>query len=106
MSRRDVGRSTMFRTNLKSVCLGAASMAALSICLPDAGYAQSQLPAVTVDAPNQQAARQAKPARRAARSSRASRRTASPAQRQVVVPQDNAGAGVERAKGHVDGYLA
>ncbi|MGN6117140.1 MAG: TonB-dependent siderophore receptor [Nitrobacter sp.] len=81
-------------------------MAALSICLPDAGHAQSQLPAVTVDAPNQQAARQAKPARRAARSSRASRRAVAPAQRQVVVPQDNAGAGVERAKGHVDGYLA
>jgi iron complex outermembrane receptor protein len=92
--------------NLKSVCLGAASMAALSICLPNAGYAQSQLPAVTVDAPSQQAARTAKPARRASRSSRATRRAAAPAQRQVVVPQDNAGAGVERAKGHVDGYLA
>jgi iron complex outermembrane receptor protein len=33
-------------------------------------------------------------------------RAAAPVQRHVVVPQENAGAGGERAKGHVNGYLA
>jgi iron complex outermembrane receptor protein len=75
--------------------------------LPDGAYAQSELPPVTVIAPKQrQPTRASKPARHAVRSSRTNRAVAAPSQHQVVVPQDNAGAGSERAKGHVDGYLA
>jgi iron complex outermembrane receptor protein len=96
----------MLGTNLKRVCLGGVSIVALSIGLPNDGHAQSTLPTLTVVAPQQRPARQAKPARRPARSTHASRAVAAPAQRQVVVPQQNAGAGIERAKGHVDGYLA
>ncbi|MEH6951759.1 TonB-dependent siderophore receptor [Nitrobacter sp. NHB1] len=94
----------MWKINLKGVCLGSVSIVALSIGLPNDGHAQSELPPVTVIAPQQQPAHASKPKRRAARSNR---RVAAPAPRQdVVLPQDNAGAGIERAKGHVVGYLA
>jgi len=106
MSRRDVGRVTMLRMNPRSVSLGAASIVALSIGLPEQGRAQSSLPPVTVDAPQQQAVRAVKPKRNAARSTRSSRRAAAPAQRQAVTPQDNARASAERGTGPVTGYLA
>lgn len=96
----------MLRANLRSVCLGTVSIVALSIGLPDEGFAQSELPPVTVVAPQQRPVRRAKPARATARSQQTSRAAAASTQRQVVVPQDNAGAGVERARGHVNGYLA
>ncbi|GAB1717562.1 MAG: TonB-dependent siderophore receptor [Nitrobacter sp.] len=92
--------------NSKSVCLATVSIVALSIALPDEGHAQSELPTVTVVAPQSKPARRAKPVRHAARPSQTNRRAAAPVQRQAVVPQENAGAGVERAKGHVNGYLA
>jgi iron complex outermembrane receptor protein len=92
--------------NSKSVCLATVSIVALSIALPNEGHAQSELPTVTVVAPQSKPARRAKPVRHAARSSQTSRRAAAPVRRQVVVPQENAGAGVEHAKGHVNGYLA
>ena len=98
--------SLMLRTSLRSVCLGTISIVALSIGLSDEGRAQSELPAVTVIAPHQRPARRAKPARHTARSAQTSRAAAAPVQRQVTRPQNNAGAGNERAKGHVDGYLA
>lgn len=96
----------MLRANLRSVCLGTVSIVALSIGLPDEGLAQSELPPVTVVAPQQRPVRRAKPARATARSQQTSRAAAASTQRQVVVPQNNAGAGVERARGHVNGYLA
>jgi len=96
----------MLRMNSKSVCLATVSIVALSVALPNEGHAQSELPTVTVVAPQSKPARRAKPVRHAARSSQTSRRAAAPVQRQVVVPQENAGAGVERANGPVRGYLA
>jgi iron complex outermembrane receptor protein len=93
--------------NAKSLCLATVSVVALSIGGPGAGHAQSELPTVTVVAPQPKPARRAKPARSTARSSQQSRRAAAPpVQRQVVVPQANAGAGVERGTGPVSGYLA
>ena len=109
---RDVGPVTMLlanlmlRVNLRSVCLGTVSIVALLIGLPDEGLAQSELPPVTVVAPQQRPVHRAKTARHTARSAQTRRTVAAPAQRQVVVPQNNAGAGIERARGHVDGYLA
>jgi iron complex outermembrane recepter protein len=98
--------SLMLRMNLRSVCLGTVSIVALSIGLPDEGLAQSELPPVTIVAPQQRPVHRAKPARHTARSVQTRRTLAAPAQRQVVVPQNNAGAGIERARGHVNSYLA
>ena len=97
----------MLTVNLKNLSLSAASVVALSICVSGESRAQSALPPVTVDAPQQQAVRHsAKPRRTAARSSRAARRAVAPTQSQEIAPRDNAGDSVERAKGHVNGYLA
>lgn len=96
----------MNNTTFRAVCLGAVSTFALSTAIPlNHAVAQTALAPVTVDAPKQQAARQAQPARRATRSQIASRRAVTPAQQQPIEPGARA-ASAERANGPVQGYLA
>ena len=87
--------------------LGAVSTVALSLFVGDVHAQSSHLPAVTVDAPNQQAVRRAKPQRSAARARSTPRRVAAPAPRQSVAPAASGrGVVVERGTGPVTGYLA
>ena len=99
----------MLRTNLKSACLSAASVIALSICISTESYAQSTLPPVTVDAPQQRpAARRVKPRTTVSRPRGPARRVAAPS-RQALPAQPSlaAGAGIERGTGPVlNGYVA
>lgn len=97
-------RTKLIRTSLNNVSLGVVGLFVSSIGVPDAGYAQSELPPVTVIAPHQRPVHRASPDRHTARPAQTRRAAAAPAQRQVVVPQNSAG--TERARGHVDGYLA
>ncbi|WP_334412172.1 TonB-dependent siderophore receptor [Bradyrhizobium sp. AZCC 1721] len=88
------------------ICLGAVSSFTLS--LPTGGaLAQSSLPPVTVDAPQQRArSAAAQPSRRAAttRATRVTRAAANP-QPAPAVPASGSGAG-ERANGPVRGFVA
>ncbi|MBR0872361.1 TonB-dependent siderophore receptor [Bradyrhizobium tropiciagri] len=89
----------------------ASSLMVLSAIGADDAFAQSQLPSVTVDAPNQQSARSVRPSQsqRAARSRSAPRRaTAAPAAgAQTAQPAAAARSTArETATGPVNGYLA
>ncbi|MFT3940279.1 TonB-dependent siderophore receptor [Rhodopseudomonas sp.] len=98
----------MLKLRSGMVWLGAASGVALLAGGANSSYAQSSLPAVTIEAP-QQAARQAKPQRRSIQAQRSPRRVAAstPAPAGTTTqPQNNAGAGGERANGPVVGYAA
>jgi iron complex outermembrane receptor protein len=96
----------MLRVNTKSLCLATVSAAALSIGVPGAGHAQSELPAVTVVAPQPKPARRATaPSRHAARTRTRSQRSVT-AQRAVTQPSVADGSGRERGNGPVTGYLA
>lgn len=83
-------------------------MVALSLFSADAGYAQSNLPAVTIEPPRQPPARQTKPPRRAVGATeRPQRRVAAPAPAVVPsLPRGGTGAGRERANGAINGYSA
>lgn len=87
--------------------LGAVSTVALSLFVGDVHAQFSHLPAVTVDAPTQQAVRRAKPQRSATRARSTPRRVTAPAPRQSVAPAASGrGVVVERGTGPVVGYLA
>ena len=90
------------------VGLGTVSTLALSLCISQEVQAQSsQLPAVTVNAPEQQQARRAQPQRNTTRARGTARRVAAPAPAQQVAPDGAvAGAVRERGTGPVVGYLA
>jgi iron complex outermembrane receptor protein len=95
---------------MRAVCFGAASYLTLSIGLSQQALAQSSpstLPAVTVDAPQQQTARRAPSARSKSGSStrRATARSGNRQAQQAATPVQAAPAR-ETAWGHVDGYVA
>ena len=92
---------------VRAAALGGASLLVLSIDVSSPVFAQSSLPAVTIDAPQAPRARAATttPTRSASRASRASRsaRRAPPA---PVQPAASAAQTAERATGPVNGYVA
>lgn len=85
--------------------LVGSSVAALSLGVTEVAIAQTQLPAVTVDAPKPQQARPSRPTQRAARSRTTVRRVSAPASAENVV-SPSISAGVERANGPVNGIVA
>ncbi len=92
---------------VKAGLLAAASTVALSLFAGNVHAQSSNLPAVTVDAPQrQQQARRARPQRNASRARSTRRRVAAPAPRQAVAPEGSGRVAVERGTGPVNGYLA
>lgn len=70
-------------------------------------HAQTQLPSVSVDPPKQQDVQRAPSPRRATRGSSGPRRAAARRdQQQQAAPSSSAGAGIERANGPVNGFVA
>ncbi len=89
-----------------TACLSAASYVVLSGCLEFQAYAQSgTLPPVTVEAPQQRAARTATPSSQR-QAARAARRAQGARSNAPAAPQQTSTAQAERADGHVDGYVA
>ncbi|MHC2334219.1 TonB-dependent siderophore receptor [Bradyrhizobium sp. USDA 4454] len=90
--------------------LAASALVVFSVASADDVSAQTQLPSVTVDAPQpRQAARSQQPSQRTTRARSAARRaTTAPvaAQPQAAQQAASGGAGHERANGPVTGYLA
>ena len=92
---------------VKAGLLAAASTVALSLFAGNVHAQSANLPAVTVDAPQQQQqARRARPQRNASRARSTRRRVAAPAPRQAVAPEGSGRVAVERGTGPVNGYLA
>jgi iron complex outermembrane receptor protein len=95
----------------RAVCLGAASCVALSLDSSTEVHAQSAptaLPPVTIDSPQQQAARRTQRARSTARTGaprRANAGAGSQQARTAAVP-NAPGRTVESAWGHIDGFVA
>jgi iron complex outermembrane receptor protein len=89
-----------------AIWLGAASCLVLSSDFTTTVHAQSTLPAVTVDAPQQQTTRRSQNARRSA-SARSTRRAATRSANQQAQPTPAPAARApETAWGRVDGYVA
>ncbi|MGY3445136.1 MULTISPECIES: TonB-dependent siderophore receptor [unclassified Bradyrhizobium] len=90
--------------------LAASALVVFSVASADDVFAQTQLPSVTIDAPQQrQAARSQQPSQRTTRARSAARRaTSAPVSAQPQAAQQAAGSGGghERANGPVTGYLA
>jgi iron complex outermembrane receptor protein len=108
-----IGENSAGQMRMSNMCvvkaglLGAASTVALSLLSVDVHAQSANLPAVTVDAPQQQQqARRARPQRNASRARSTRRRVAAPAPRQAVAPEGSGRVAVERGNGPVHGYLA
>lgn len=99
----------MLRRWMRSKRLAVSALVMLSVVDADVVFAQSQLPPVTVVAPNRQSARSPQAPQRTARVRSVARRAATaPRERQAQTapPAANPGAGRERANGPVTGYLS
>jgi iron complex outermembrane receptor protein len=88
----------------RAAWLGAASAFVMSLDFTTAVRAQSTLPAVTVDAPQQQATRRSQ-VKRSTSGARGDRRVAARRSQQAVAPGP-VNPRPETAWGHVDGYVA
>ncbi|WJR80284.1 TonB-dependent siderophore receptor [Bradyrhizobium sp. NP1] len=96
----------MIKKKLTARCMAQSGLVVLCFGFADEGLAQAQLPAVTVDAPQEQAKRPAQPSKRAARVRAGARRVTTAARSTEATPASGASHGVERANGPVTGYLA
>lgn len=96
----------MIKKKLAARCMAQSGLVVLCFGFADEGLAQAQLPAVTVDAPQEQAKRPAQPSKRAARVRAGARRVTTAARSTEATPASGASHGIERANGPVTGYLA
>src|SRR4051812_45487793 len=90
-----------------TACLGAVSYLALSIGAAGEALAQSSdLPAVTVDAPNKPMVRRARPTQSASTQRTTARRATASRTTAPVVPTVSAGGQAETSFGPINGYVA